>query len=521
MRGSRTTAPTSLRVVRHKLDREQALDLIVPVVIAGHELEEAYKIAVRTGQRDVETPVEHARRMILPHEDRWTLAWVPIEWLNYRQKRTRREHRFSASFDFAGMDPMTAPPGLARLDGAGGHLYVYDGNTRIDAALRRGDETVLMLVPTSDLAKVARLHRGRSARGSMTERDGNPRRKKLPPSMTVGEELTRKQAMDFGRALTRVARRDEAIGVLRDTFGSFRVGTRLVPMAGWGSGGCALFASALKKWYPGFALVGTRNPFWIKGDPNVDHLLVEYDGWFFDDEGAKRFEDMDTAAVLPLKSGKVRGLTSCPIKQVTRLASIFESELGSPQRWGFPRARGRFTERDDNPSPYEYAPMLRPFSAATVPPGFVGTRKDHRYRFGVVQYPKPLPMFELEKYDLVALDPKHPVNLRRAYAQFHQDVLDEFSAADRFVVEGRGGRRAALTWSTRPGVEWQVTYFDGDEPTGHDDVNDFGDATKNLFGYLDPEDRCRRSAALIPVHDSARGNLTERDGNPREELLAW
>lgn len=165
----------------------------------------------------------------------------------------------------------------------------------------------------------------------------------------------------------------------------------------------------------------------------------------------------------------------------------------------------------ENPAPYEYAPMLRPISFATVPKGSSGTRSDPRYRFGVVQYDAPLPRSDLEHYDLVALDPDDPINHRRAFDAFHQVLLDRFSAADIYVVSDERGARTVLTWSTRPHVQWQVTYFDVDIPTGHDDVDDFDRATMLMWGGISTETRRKMSADLIPVH-----NRISRAENPQD-----
>lgn len=152
---------------------------------------------------------------------------------------------------------------------------------------------------------------------------------------------------------------------------------------------------------------------------------------------------------------------------------------------------------------YEYGVTLRPPTMGNVPGGHLGTREDDCYNFGVVQYPKPLPTADVQHYDLVPLDPNDPVNLRRARDVFQALVLDEFSDQDIFVVEN-SRRRAVLTWSTRPDVEWQVTHFDGDTPTGHDDFTDFDRVVQFLFGFMSGEERRSLSEAAIPCQTGKR-----------------
>ena len=153
---------------------------------------------------------------------------------------------------------------------------------------------------------------------------------------------------------------------------------------------------------------------------------------------------------------------------------------------------------------YEYGVTLRPPSRGNVPDGFVGKRGDDGYNFGVVQYTKPLSRADVEHYNLVPIDPGDPANLRAARDAFHARVLDTFSDQDIFVVEN-DQRRGVLTWSTRPDVEWQLTYFDAKGvPTGHDDFNDFDKAVGALFGFMPPEELKSLAAAAIPVQIARR-----------------
>jgi hypothetical protein len=130
---------------------------------------------------------------------------------------------------------------------------------------------------------------------------------------------------------------------------------------------------------------------------------------------------------------------------------------------------------------YEYALTLRPVSFATVPPGFVAFRQDPDWPHGVVRYNKPLSRADIEHFDLAPLDPLDPINLLRNKELFIADVYAEFSEKDVVVFRTRYGGRKSLTWSTRPGVDYQVTFWDGDTPTGHIDFNDFEKAAWELY----------------------------------------
>lgn len=148
-------------------------------------------------------------------------------------------------------------------------------------------------------------------------------------------------------------------------------------------------------------------------------------------------------------------------------------------------------QRFSNPAGkvYEYALTLRPVSFATVPKGFIDFRSDPKWRHGVVRYGKPLSRDDIEHFDLEPLDPLDPINVMRRLQAFRDRVYLEF-AEKQIVVLPTSTGKVSLTYSTRPGVDFQMTYWTPDEvPTGHLDLNDFDEAARALWGATTPEGR--------------------------------
>lgn len=157
---------------------------------------------------------------------------------------------------------------------------------------------------------------------------------------------------------------------------------------------------------------------------------------------------------------------------------------------------------------FEYVSLLRPAGVATTPPGAVGFRpsRDPRYPHGVVQYERPLRRADIDHFDLLPVDPMDPVNVRRILDAWRREAMERFVAGnDALRVEEGDGTTAfrTLTYSTRPGVEFQVTFWKPSgrfgrgrvEPTGHLDVNDFDRAAVEM---LTRGERRRLTAALVP-----------------------
>lgn len=128
---------------------------------------------------------------------------------------------------------------------------------------------------------------------------------------------------------------------------------------------------------------------------------------------------------------------------------------------------------------YEYLAKLRPITIFTVPKGFSGQRRSKdpkRFPHGVVIYDKPLSRADIESFELAPLDPHDPINLRKISNLIVHEVMMKFSEKEYYVMPTNFGTMG-LTISSRPGVEYQVTYFDKKmQPTGHEEFNDFGEA---------------------------------------------
>lgn len=128
---------------------------------------------------------------------------------------------------------------------------------------------------------------------------------------------------------------------------------------------------------------------------------------------------------------------------------------------------------------YEYLAKLRPITIFTVPKGFSGQRRSKdpkRFPHGVVIYDKPLSRADVESFELAPLDPHDPINLRKISNLIVHEVMMKFSEKEYYVMPTNFGTMG-LTISSRPGVEYQVTYFDKKmQPTGHEEFNDFGEA---------------------------------------------
>lgn len=128
---------------------------------------------------------------------------------------------------------------------------------------------------------------------------------------------------------------------------------------------------------------------------------------------------------------------------------------------------------------FKYAPAYRPPTSTNMPKGFseVGPpTKEHK--FGTVAYGRPLTSQELDSFELLPLDPKHPRNVKKSYEGFKERFMNDFSESGVFDVKGR----AVVTNSARPEGGFQVTYMDGAKPTGHEFFNDFDDLSRFVWG---------------------------------------
>jgi len=160
---------------------------------------------------------------------------------------------------------------------------------------------------------------------------------------------------------------------------------------------------------------------------------------------------------------------------------------------------------------YTYALTRRPASTATVPPGFQAlgpATSDHP--FGTVTYKRPPPRDALESYELEPLDPDDPWVIRRGLQTYRDQVYERFSDTNGYEQADSDGRRVTLSYSTRAGVEYQITYWLPDwTPTGHLDLNDFDEAVRALWSALPKEERRQRMVDAV---------WRARQGNPAQTV---
>jgi hypothetical protein len=120
---------------------------------------------------------------------------------------------------------------------------------------------------------------------------------------------------------------------------------------------------------------------------------------------------------------------------------------------------------------------------------------------GVIAFERWLPEHVVEAFELVSLDPSSPANLRLGVEAFLRRARLEFSERDLLsATSSRYGYTVALTRSTYPGVDFQVTTFDERmTPTGHRDYGDFDEAAMEIWSALSRDERRKtiRAAAGI------------------------
>lgn len=131
---------------------------------------------------------------------------------------------------------------------------------------------------------------------------------------------------------------------------------------------------------------------------------------------------------------------------------------------------------------FKYAPKYRPPTATNMPNGIkeIGgpTREN---KFGTVSYERPLTSRELEQFELSALDPNHPTNIKKAFSDFKEKFMNEFSERGAFEIK-RNGSRVGLVTEDASGAPFRVTLMNGDSPTGHDTFDDFDELAKYVWG---------------------------------------
>lgn len=98
---------------------------------------------------------------------------------------------------------------------------------------------------------------------------------------------------------------------------------------------------------------------------------------------------------------------------------------------------------------------------------------------------KPLTSEQVRQWELEPQDPNHPVNIKKAYEKFHDEVMDKYSEKGALQVTMPSGSFMIL--SETIGDEkhpFRITRFlkDG-TPSGHEVFGDFDEVSRYLFGF--------------------------------------
>lgn len=162
--------------------------------------------------------------------------------------------------------------------------------------------------------------------------------------------------------------------------------------------------------------------------------------------------------------------------------------------------------REKNPSEpwvfrkrFTYALTRRPASTTTVPHSFVELGPaTAALPFGTVTFERPLPRGEIEAFELEPLDPDDPIVLKRARQIYRDEVYETFTRTNGFAQPDAEGGHTTLSYSTREGVTFQVTFWQPDwTPTGHLDVNDFDEAVGSLWSSMPKAERRQRAERAV------------------------
>ena len=145
---------------------------------------------------------------------------------------------------------------------------------------------------------------------------------------------------------------------------------------------------------------------------------------------------------------------------------------------------------------HEYWMRYRPPGYATVPQGFTAfLSADTEHQFGGVVYDRPLAREDIERFQLIPADPRHPINLKADFERFHSDFMGAMATNGETY---RVGTDYLVAPSTVPGVSWQLTHFIDDVPTGHEDFDDFDELARRVWGL---EWQRNRGAVTSPASD--------------------
>lgn len=136
---------------------------------------------------------------------------------------------------------------------------------------------------------------------------------------------------------------------------------------------------------------------------------------------------------------------------------------------------------------YTYALSYRPAGFATLPKGWIpeSTKPHSDYKFGTVDFPRPLTRDEIDAYQLVPMDPNDPMNLKKAKDQRRQHLMETIDPEQGAIVVGLYPQPVVLSKDTR-GEGWRLTYFAEDgQPSGHEVFADIAEAIDFVAGFKD------------------------------------
>lgn len=148
---------------------------------------------------------------------------------------------------------------------------------------------------------------------------------------------------------------------------------------------------------------------------------------------------------------------------------------------------------------FEYALTRRPASPWTVPKTFLEIgAATAEHPFGTVIFERPLKRDIIESFELEPLDPDDPIVLRRARQIYRDEVYEIFTRTNGFSEPDAEGGHTTLSYSTRKGITYQVTFWLADwTPTGHLDIEDFDEAVAALWSSMPKAARRQRAHAAV------------------------
>lgn len=145
-----------------RLNVDEAVRLYQDLYVGGKQL--------AVSARQVERGLRAAAESMPQYGNRWVIALIPIDHLNYQTEAESSDARVARARSYAAR-PGVLPPGLATYHSRStmrqtGKAYVKDGNHRVLAATYRGECDARMLMPEDEFFSL--VHdvegRGRHAR---------------------------------------------------------------------------------------------------------------------------------------------------------------------------------------------------------------------------------------------------------------------------------------------------------------------------------------------------------------------